>query len=202
VIGRSRPCSPPKPNIAAFHDDNGQDLLLAGDVDLVIEYNGDIAQVMRDDPDLDFVIPREGGILASDGLCIPRGPNPDLAHAFIDFVLGARRARHRPHDPLSHPQRGRSLMPDSYRKSPVIFPRRRALNLRIFTLSRAGDEQPLRSRNDPGPRGLGGTRHSEDLEAAPSRAQLVEGLRLELVDAGDRDFEDLRDFGKVQFSTK
>jgi spermidine/putrescine transport system substrate-binding protein len=54
----------------------------------VIEYNGDIAQVMRDDPDLDFVIPREGGILASDGLCIPRGaPNPDLAHAFIDFVL-------------------------------------------------------------------------------------------------------------------
>jgi len=36
-----------KPNIKAFHEDNGQDMLLAGDVDLVLEYNGDIAQVMR-----------------------------------------------------------------------------------------------------------------------------------------------------------
>ncbi|MFX7941990.1 extracellular solute-binding protein, partial [Acinetobacter baumannii] len=70
---------------------NGQDLLLGGDIDLVIEYNGDIAQVMRDDPDIGFVVPREGGIIASDSLCIPKGaPNPDLAYAFIDFVLGAK----------------------------------------------------------------------------------------------------------------
>ncbi|MFX8879555.1 hypothetical protein ABTM72_19435, partial [Acinetobacter baumannii] len=55
-----------KPNIQVFHDDNGQDLLLGGDIDLVIEYNGDIAQVMRDDPDIGFVVPREGGIIASD----------------------------------------------------------------------------------------------------------------------------------------
>jgi spermidine/putrescine transport system substrate-binding protein len=60
-----------KGNIATFHDDNGQDLLLSGDCDIVIEYNGDIAQVMREDKDLAFVVPKEGSILQSDQLCIP-----------------------------------------------------------------------------------------------------------------------------------
>src|SRR4029079_13852221 len=32
-----------KPNIKSFHEDNGQDLLAAGEVDVVMEYNGDIA---------------------------------------------------------------------------------------------------------------------------------------------------------------
>jgi spermidine/putrescine-binding protein len=36
-----------KPNIKSFHEDNGQDLLASGEVDVVMEYNGDIAQVMR-----------------------------------------------------------------------------------------------------------------------------------------------------------
>jgi spermidine/putrescine transport system substrate-binding protein len=79
-----------KPNVTTFHDDNGQDLLLAGDVDLVIEYNGDIAQVMREDKDLDFVVPKEGSIMSSDQLCIPAGaPNPEGAHALINYLLDA-----------------------------------------------------------------------------------------------------------------
>ncbi|MEO0031106.1 MAG: hypothetical protein RIS94_864 [Pseudomonadota bacterium] len=119
-----------KPNIATFHDDNGQDLLLAGDVDLVIEYNGDIAQVMREDPDLGFVVPREGGIIASDSLCIPKGaPNPDLAHAFIDFVLGAKAGAHIA-DTIRYPTPNAAalaLMPVEYRNNPVIFPPQDAL---------------------------------------------------------------------------
>ena len=114
-----------KPNIAAFHDDNGQDLLLAGDVDLVIEYNGDIAQVMREDSDLAFVVPREGGILASDGLCIPKGaPNPDLAHQFINFLLDGHNSAH-VSETIRYPTPNRAalaLMPAEYRNNPVIFP--------------------------------------------------------------------------------
>jgi len=45
-----------KPHVRVFHEDNGQDLLLAGDVDLVMEYNGDIAQIMEEDDDIDFVV--------------------------------------------------------------------------------------------------------------------------------------------------
>lgn len=114
-----------KPNVALFHDDNGQDLLLAGDIDLVIEYNGDIAQVMREDKDLAFVVPREGGIIASDSLCIPKGaPNPDLAHQYINFVLDAHNGAHIS-ETIRYPTPNKAalaLMPADYRDNPVIFP--------------------------------------------------------------------------------
>ena len=54
-----------KPNIKSFHEDNGQDLLLSGEVDVVMEYNGDIAQVMTEDDDLNFVVPKEGAMKQS-----------------------------------------------------------------------------------------------------------------------------------------
>ncbi len=79
-----------KPNVKAFHEDNGQDLLASGEVDIVMEYNGDIAQVMAEDDDIDFVLPKEGSIRQSDTLAIPKGaPHPENAHKFINYLLDA-----------------------------------------------------------------------------------------------------------------
>ncbi len=114
-----------KPNIKIFHHDEGQDLLLAGDIDIVMEYSGDIAQVMVEDPDLDFVVPREGSILSSDCLCIPKGaPRPDNAHRFINFVLDAKNGA-AISDTIKYPTpngAALALMPASYRDNPVIYP--------------------------------------------------------------------------------
>ncbi len=114
-----------KPNIKAFHDDNGQDLLVQHEVDLVMEYNGDIAQVMQDDPDIAFVVPKEGSLLNSDCLCIPKGaPRPDNAHAFINYLLDAK-AGAEISSTILYPTpnaAARALMPASYRNNPVIFP--------------------------------------------------------------------------------
>jgi spermidine/putrescine transport system substrate-binding protein len=114
-----------KPNIKIFHHDEGQDLLLAGDIDIVMEYNGDIAQVMAEDPDLDFVVPQEGSLLNSDCLCIPAGaPRPDNAHRFIDFVLDARNGAEI-YETIKYPTPNAAalaLMPADYRENPVIFP--------------------------------------------------------------------------------
>src|SRR3546814_5283720 len=41
-----------KPNVMKFHEDDGQDLLLKGDVDVVLEYNVDIAQAMVEDDEI------------------------------------------------------------------------------------------------------------------------------------------------------
>jgi len=83
-----------KPNIVAIAPDNGQDLLLAGEADLVMEWNGDILQAMEEDNDLGYVVPQEGGLLWEDALCIPTGaPNPDNAHAMINFILDAEVGR-------------------------------------------------------------------------------------------------------------
>ena len=79
-----------KPNIKTFGPDNGQDLLIAGEVDLCLEWNGDILQVMEEDDELSYVVPEEGAMLWEDAMAIPKGgPNPDEAHEWINFILDA-----------------------------------------------------------------------------------------------------------------
>jgi spermidine/putrescine transport system substrate-binding protein len=114
-----------KPNIKTFHEDNGQDLLLAGDVDLVLETNGDIAQIALEDPDIAFVVPREGSLLNADTLAIPKGaPRPEQAHKFINYLLDAQAGKHII-DTILFPTpnaAAKALMPPSYISNPIIFP--------------------------------------------------------------------------------
>ena len=114
-----------KPYVKKFHEDDGQDLLMKGDCDVVLEYNGDIAQVMTEDDDLDFVIPKEGSQFNSDTLAIPKGaPHPKNAHAFINYMLEAEVDK-KITEPILFPTpnaAGKALMPDSYKNNPVIYP--------------------------------------------------------------------------------
>ena len=114
-----------KKNVKNFHDDNGQDLLLSKEVDLVIEINGDIAQVKNEDEDLDFIVPKEGSLLNTDCLCIPTGaPSPNNAHAFINYILDAKVGAEitkailypTPNDAA------KALMDDAYKNNSIIFP--------------------------------------------------------------------------------
>lgn len=76
-----------KPHIKAFADDNGQDLLASGEVDLTMEWNGDISQLMSEDPDIGYVVPKEGFLQWEDTVAIAKGaPHPENAHAFINFI--------------------------------------------------------------------------------------------------------------------
>ena len=79
-----------KRNVRSIAGDNGQDLLLSGEVDLALEYNGDVLQVMEEDDDLSFINPQEGAILWEDSMAIPTGaPHPEAAHDFINYILQA-----------------------------------------------------------------------------------------------------------------
>ena len=114
-----------KPHVKKFHSDDGQKLLATGDVDLVLEYNGDIAQVMAEDDDLDFVIPKEGSQLNSDTLCIPKGAkHPKNAHAFINNLLDAEVGKKITAEILypTPNMAAKAMMPDDYKNNPVIFP--------------------------------------------------------------------------------
>ncbi|MGF1609209.1 MAG: PotD/PotF family extracellular solute-binding protein [Kiloniellales bacterium] len=76
-----------KKNLKAFVPDSGQDMLIAGDVDVVMEWNGDVLKVMAEDDDLSYVVPKEGSVIWVDGLCIPKGaPNIDKAYEFINHI--------------------------------------------------------------------------------------------------------------------
>ncbi len=114
-----------KPHVKKFHDDDGQSLLVSKEVDIVLEYNGDIAQSKVEDDDIDFVVPIEGSLLNSDCMCIPKGAkSPNNAHAFINYILdgqvGADISK-----TILYPTpnaAAKALMDDSYKNNPIIFP--------------------------------------------------------------------------------
>jgi spermidine/putrescine transport system substrate-binding protein len=114
-----------KQHIKVFADDNGQDLLLSGEVDVTQEWNGDILQAMDEDDDVGYVVPVEGGVLWQDCMCIPTGaPHPDNAHAFMNFILDAEvGAAVADYIQYASPNAAaKAIMDDSYTQNPAIFP--------------------------------------------------------------------------------
>ncbi len=114
-----------KKNVRSIAGDNGQDLLLAREVDLAMEANGDVLQVMAEDDDLAYGYPKEGVQLWEDNWAIPKGgPNADEAHDFINFI----------YQPEVHAEiakvtqyalpnlAAKKLMPADYANNPAIFP--------------------------------------------------------------------------------
>jgi spermidine/putrescine transport system substrate-binding protein len=76
------------PNIRVIKDDNLQDDLLSGEVDVAVMYTSQVTMAKLANPDLKVVFPTEGigfGIMAK---FIPsKAPHPDAAHKFINFIL-------------------------------------------------------------------------------------------------------------------
>lgn len=80
-------------NLTVIAPDDGQDRLANGEVDIAVEYSGDIFQVISDCncDDYAYVIPSEGARVWVDNLAIPaNAPHPELAEAFIDYILDAQ----------------------------------------------------------------------------------------------------------------
>jgi len=76
-----------KPHIKAFAPDEGQAMLLAGDVDIVMEWNGDMIQAAAEDDDLSYIVPTEGTDVWVDSIAIPTGaPHLENAHAFLNHI--------------------------------------------------------------------------------------------------------------------
>lgn len=77
-------------NVIAVASENGQDMLLRGDVDIVVEWSGDLLQIMEECEcdDYVYVIPQEGTNIWVDNMVVPaNAENPDLAMEFINYIL-------------------------------------------------------------------------------------------------------------------
>jgi spermidine/putrescine transport system substrate-binding protein len=61
--------------------------LASGNVDFVLGWSGDAIQLQKDNPNIQFVMPKEGCMLWSTSMEIPAGaPNPAAAEAWMNFV--------------------------------------------------------------------------------------------------------------------
>ena len=62
--------------------------MTAGEAALAPYYAGDAVTMIGDNPDLDFVVPKEGTNRLVDAMVVPKSsPNKDLAEQFINFML-------------------------------------------------------------------------------------------------------------------
>jgi spermidine/putrescine transport system substrate-binding protein len=77
-----------KPAIASFDSDSWRPRVLRGSLDMAMCYSSDANEVMKEDSNLDYVLPASGSSLWTDTLVIPKfAPNTEAAYQWIDFML-------------------------------------------------------------------------------------------------------------------
>lgn len=114
-----------RPLVRAYDSASYDDKLLAGDVWLAQGWSGQFAKAMARDPDVAYVLPKEGASVAIDTLAIPvDAPHPELAHAFLDFTMEAEVAAEICRTTYySTPNRAAlALLPEALRRNPATFP--------------------------------------------------------------------------------
>ena len=76
------------PLVIAYITDVVISNMIAGNAALAVVYSGDAAYIMDENPNMEYVIPRDGSNLWVDAMVIPKTSNhPELAHDFINFML-------------------------------------------------------------------------------------------------------------------
>jgi spermidine/putrescine-binding protein len=80
-----------KPLVKMYNSANFDEILLSGDVWLVQGWSGQLARARDQDPNLSFVIPKEGSAVWTDCLAIPKSSvHVAEAHSFINFCMDGR----------------------------------------------------------------------------------------------------------------
>jgi spermidine/putrescine transport system substrate-binding protein len=73
--------------VRQYYGNEYADALVRGDIWITMAWSGDVFQLQFDQPELQFVVPDEGGILWVDNMAIPQNAaHPIDAHEFMNFV--------------------------------------------------------------------------------------------------------------------
>jgi spermidine/putrescine transport system substrate-binding protein len=135
-------------NVVEVAPDTGQDLLANGQADIVVEYSGDIFQVIADCgcDTYAYAIPDEGAVIWNDSLTIPSGArNPALARVFIDYILvpqvGADISNYTAYASPNQTAIDEGLIDSQYLNSPIIYPDDALLERLVFIVNNARLEQ-------------------------------------------------------------
>jgi spermidine/putrescine transport system substrate-binding protein len=80
-----------KPLVKMYSSSSYLNSLVAGEIDLAMTWSGDLFQAARDNPDLDYVLPKEGTYMWVDCLALVRGcRHRQYALRLMDYLLEPR----------------------------------------------------------------------------------------------------------------
>ena len=137
--------------IARFHDSDGQISLAKGEVDAISDWSGDMFQVIADPANakanLQYIIPKEGTVIWTDNMAIPKGaPNKDLAMKFINYIYDSRVAasisNYTGYGTPNQAAIDQKLIDAASLANPSIYPPA-DVEAKLFVLSDIGDAQTL-----------------------------------------------------------
>ncbi len=114
-----------KKNITKYENELYKNGIASGEFYLVQGYAGELLTVADDNEDVRVIVPKEGAAFSCDDLCIPAtAPNPDLAHAWIDFLCEkTNAAQNMEYIGYRAPNTAAySLLSEDFRGNPVLFP--------------------------------------------------------------------------------
>ncbi|HVE13764.1 MAG TPA: spermidine/putrescine ABC transporter substrate-binding protein [Elusimicrobiota bacterium] len=100
-------------------------LLISGEVVIAHSWAGEVNRAMQDKSSLRFAIPKEGGFIFQDNLCIPKSaPNKEGALKLVDFLLRPENAaRLVQKTGFGTPNKSAwPLLPEALRKNPTLVP--------------------------------------------------------------------------------
>jgi spermidine/putrescine transport system substrate-binding protein len=126
-----------KPKLKGFTTDTYIDELAANETWLAQGWSGDVFQAQDQNPDVSYVIPKEGSLRFVDVMAIPKGaPHPGNAARFMNYVLHPKvQARISKYVSYGTPvSLAKPLLPSDQTTDPAIYPPA-ATKLSIVTLT-------------------------------------------------------------------
>ena len=126
-----------KPLVLAYVGDEGKDKLINEEAAIMVAWSGDAVYMMRENEDLEYIIPKEGSNYWVDGMVIPKGAkNKAGAEKYIDFLcrpdISAMNAEYIGYStPI---EAARALLPEEEANSQVAYPTEEITDkLEVFT---------------------------------------------------------------------
>ncbi len=114
-----------RPLVYAYQGDQVKTTMISGDAALAVVWSGDAVAMIRENPDLEYVIPKEGTNLWFDSMVIPSNTkNKEGAEKFINFMSRPDiAARNTDYIGYSTPiTKAIELLPDDIINSKVAYP--------------------------------------------------------------------------------
>jgi spermidine/putrescine transport system substrate-binding protein len=134
-----------KANIAKFESEQYKTGLASGEFHLVQGYASDLIQAADENEDIRIFIPKEGASFPCDDLCIPKtAKEPDLAHAFINYLLDAEVSAQNMEEIGSRAPNSAAYpsLSEDFRGSPLLFPAAEVF-AKCESIDDLGDKLPL-----------------------------------------------------------